>query len=58
MDPTGESRNTQYYVDGVHFLLCWIPIKIQLIFDSVGGVDPTFGPLPLQEPFKWAQMAS
>lgn len=41
MNPTGESRNIQYYADKVH---------------AVGGkliVDSTFGPPPLQDPFKW-----
>jgi len=41
MNPTGESRDIQYYADKVH---------------AIGGrliVDSTFGPPPLQEPFKW-----
>jgi len=41
VNPTGESRNIQYYADKVH---------------AVGGklvVDSTFGPPPLQDPFKW-----
>ncbi|KAF9653458.1 cystathionine gamma-synthase [Thelephora ganbajun] len=41
MNPTGESRSIKYYADKVH---------------AVGGrliVDSTFGPPPLQEPFKW-----
>ncbi|KAI0082589.1 cystathionine gamma-synthase [Panus rudis PR-1116 ss-1] len=41
LNPTGESRNIQYYADKIH---------------AVGGkliVDSTFGPPPLQYPFKW-----
>ncbi|KAF8640123.1 hypothetical protein AX17_001359 [Amanita inopinata Kibby_2008] len=41
LNPTGESRDIQYYADKVH---------------KVGGklvVDATFGPPPLQYPFKW-----
>ena len=41
MNPIGESRNIKYYADKVH---------------AVGGkliVDSTFGPPPLQDPFKW-----
>ena len=34
MNPTGESRNIQYYADKV--LFHWIRIQIQLIFGSVG----------------------
>jgi len=34
MNPTGESRNIQYYADKVPFH--WISIEIQLIFGSVG----------------------
>ena len=36
MNPTGESRNIQYYADKVRFLLCWIGVEIQLIFGPVG----------------------
>ncbi|KII94743.1 hypothetical protein PLICRDRAFT_148897 [Plicaturopsis crispa FD-325 SS-3] len=41
LNPTGESRDIKYYADKVH---------------AVGGkliVDSTFGPPPLQYPFKW-----
>ncbi|EGO21042.1 hypothetical protein SERLADRAFT_452185 [Serpula lacrymans var. lacrymans S7.9] len=41
INPTGESRDIQYYADKIH---------------AVGGkliVDSTFGPPPLQYPFKW-----
>lgn len=41
VNPTGESRNIQFYADKVH---------------AVGGklfVDSTFAPPPLQDPFKW-----
>ncbi|KAK2466138.1 hypothetical protein APHAL10511_001780 [Amanita phalloides] len=41
VNPVGESRDIQYYADKVH---------------KVGGkimVDSTFGPPPLQFPFKW-----
>ncbi|KAG1855491.1 cystathionine gamma-synthase [Suillus tomentosus] len=41
LNPTGESRNIQYYADKIH---------------AVGGkllIDSTFGPPPLQYPFKW-----
>ncbi|KAF7983441.1 hypothetical protein HWV62_21704 [Athelia sp. TMB] len=41
LNPTGESRDIQYYADKVH---------------KVGGkilVDATFAPPPLQYPFKW-----
>ncbi|KAI0091916.1 cystathionine gamma-synthase [Irpex rosettiformis] len=41
LNPTGESRNIKYYADRIH---------------AVGGklvVDSTFGPPPLQYPFKW-----
>ncbi|EGO21041.1 hypothetical protein SERLADRAFT_475678 [Serpula lacrymans var. lacrymans S7.9] len=41
VNPTGESRDIQYYADKIH---------------AVGGkliVDSTFGPPPLQYPFKW-----
>jgi len=41
LNPTGESRNIKYYADKIH---------------AVGGqliVDSTFGPPPLQYPFKW-----
>ena len=35
MNPTGESRNIQYYADKV-LALRWIRVEIQLIFGSVG----------------------
>jgi len=41
LNPSGESRNIQYYADKVH---------------AVGGklvIDSTFDPPPLQYPFKW-----
>ncbi|KDQ64871.1 hypothetical protein JAAARDRAFT_28520 [Jaapia argillacea MUCL 33604] len=41
LNPTGESRDIQYYANKIH---------------AVGGalvVDSTFGPPPLQYPFKW-----
>jgi len=41
LNPTGESRDIKYYADKIH---------------AVGGkllVDSTFGPPPLQDPFKW-----
>lgn len=41
LNPTGESRNIKYYADKIH---------------AVGGslvIDSTFGPPPLQYPFKW-----
>ncbi|KIL70153.1 hypothetical protein M378DRAFT_20638 [Amanita muscaria Koide BX008] len=41
LNPTGESRDIQYYADKIH---------------KVGGkmvIDATFGPPPLQYPFKW-----
>ena len=41
LNPIGESRNIKHYADKVH---------------AVGGkliVDSTFGPPPLQDPFKW-----
>ncbi|KAI0321819.1 Cys/Met metabolism PLP-dependent enzyme-domain-containing protein, partial [Amylostereum chailletii] len=41
LNPTGEARNIQHYADKIH---------------AVGGhlvVDATFGPPPLQYPFKW-----
>ncbi|OAX41995.1 PLP-dependent transferase [Rhizopogon vinicolor AM-OR11-026] len=41
LNPTGESRNIEYYADKIH---------------AVGGkllIDSTFGPPPLQYPFKW-----
>ncbi|KAF8631531.1 hypothetical protein AX15_002289 [Amanita polypyramis BW_CC] len=41
VNPTGESRDMQYYADKIH---------------KVGGklvVDASFGPPPLQYPFKW-----
>ncbi|KAF9055206.1 cystathionine gamma-synthase [Hymenopellis radicata] len=41
LNPTGESRDIQYYADKIH---------------KVGGkllVDATFAPPPLQYPFKW-----
>ncbi|EJD01392.1 cystathionine gamma-synthase [Fomitiporia mediterranea MF3/22] len=41
LNPTGEARNIQYYADKVH------AAKGHLLIDS------TFGPPPLQYPFKW-----
>ncbi|KIY73656.1 cystathionine gamma-synthase [Cylindrobasidium torrendii FP15055 ss-10] len=41
VNPTGEARDIKYYADKIH---------------KVGGkllVDATFGPPPLQDPFKW-----
>ncbi|KAF8351548.1 pyridoxal phosphate-dependent transferase [Amanita rubescens] len=41
LNPTGESRNIQHYAERIH---------------KVGGkllIDATFGPPPLQYPFKW-----
>ncbi|OAX41723.1 cystathionine gamma-synthase [Rhizopogon vinicolor AM-OR11-026] len=41
LNPIGESRNIKYYADKIH---------------AVGGkllIDSTFGPPPLQYPFKW-----
>ncbi|KAJ8585570.1 cystathionine gamma-synthase [Rhizopogon salebrosus TDB-379] len=41
LNPTGESRDIKYYADKIH---------------AIGGkllIDSTFGPPPLQYPFKW-----
>jgi len=41
VNPTGESKNIRYYADKVHAV------------DGRLFVDSTFGPPPLQDPFKW-----
>jgi len=53
------ARSIKYYADKVSFTITWIMHRVFMCcheIHAVGGmllIDSTFGPPPLQYPFKW-----